>query len=180
MLHQFIRLRHEGLRSLRFARHCTKSTENVKIIHRAIDRDVPLVVVPRHLRQQICAQSRKEVGNTEANAGAQTVRTTSLPSKISLGLIIGSISGSIVRFYLLDENVKTKVRHQLNQTPLGELYRFSAGKVAEWIRPITDPSRSKLLPVHQSRHSKIFISLFRRIGPSLKFHQIRRQYLCLF
>ncbi|CCI47206.1 unnamed protein product [Albugo candida] len=133
-------------RFLRNARRFTNSNENGKEIHRAIDRDIPLVVIPRQLRRQNCAQSRNEAGNAKANIGGQTVRTTSLPSKISLGLIVGSISGSIVWFYVLDDDVKTKVRHQLNQTPLGELYRYSADKIADWIRPITDPSRSKLLP----------------------------------
>lgn len=150
MLHQFVRRRYEAVRFLRNARRFTNSNENGKEIHRAIDRDIPLVVIPRQLRRQNCAQSRNEAGNAKANIGGQTVRTTSLPSKISLGLIVGSISGSIVWFYVLDDDVKTSVRHQLNQTPLGELYRYSADKIADWIRPITDPSRSKLLPVRQA------------------------------
>lgn len=107
----------------------------------AVGRDVQLKAVSRQARRQ-ARQSEKHAG-----APVAKVRTTSLPSRISYGLLAGSITGSIAWHFLLDDDTKGSIKSSLDATVLGDLYRFLAAKVENAVRPWTDPSRAKLLPV---------------------------------
>lgn len=108
----------------------------------AVGRDVQLKAVSRQARRQ-ARQSEKHTGAPAAKG----VRTTSLPSRISFGLLAGSITGSIAWHFLLDDETKGSIKGSLETTVLGDLYRFLAAKIEDAVRPWTDPSRAKLLPV---------------------------------
>jgi mitochondrial import inner membrane translocase subunit TIM50 len=107
-----------------------------------VGRDVPLVVVPRDARRQARALARR----AGASSSAAVVRTTSLPTKISMGLLVGSATGSIAWHFLLDEATKTAITDTLSPTPLGDLYRMVAAKIEELTKPYRDPFKDKLLP----------------------------------
>ncbi|TMW55667.1 hypothetical protein Poli38472_010549 [Pythium oligandrum] len=118
------------------------STVNSASMLAKVGRDVPLKVVPRDARRQARLAERRA-----GTAGKTTVvRTTSLPTKISLGLLVGSISGSIVWHFVLDDGVKNQIGDTLGATFLGDIYTFFANQIAELAKPYTEPSKEKLLP----------------------------------
>lgn len=106
-----------------------------------VGRDIPLVAIPREARRQARLKARTASGGRPA-----VVRTTSLPAKISAGVLVGSISGSIVWYYVLDDATRNSVKKALNATVLGDMYEFLAQKVADAAKPYTDPFKDKLLP----------------------------------
>lgn len=108
-----------------------------------IGRDIPLKVVPREARRQ----ARKLAKKGGAGDVKHGVRTASLPSRISLAVLAGSITGSIVWHFVLDEGLKKSISDTLGATFLGDIYAFAGKKVEEVLKPWTDPSRAKLLPV---------------------------------
>lgn len=108
-----------------------------------VARDVPLTAVPRAARRQ-ARQLARRGGQGAATHG---VRTASLPSRVSLALLGGGITGSLVWHAVLDEDTKRAVADALGATPLGDAYAVVASKIEEAIKPWTDPSRTKLLPV---------------------------------
>ncbi|KAF1782143.1 Mitochondrial import inner membrane translocase subunit Tim50 [Phytophthora cactorum] len=108
-----------------------------------VGRDIPLKVVPRAERR---AARKAAKHSTDAAAGHKVVRTSSLPARISFALLAGSISGSIVWNFLLDDNIKNRITETLGATFLGDIYAIVAKKVEETVKPFTDPSRQKLLP----------------------------------
>lgn len=111
----------------------------------AVGREIPLNVVSRQARRQARkAEKQPGVGGAAAVKG---VRTSSLPSKISFALLAGSVSGSVLWHFLLDEATKKSIKDTLGATFLGDIYGFGATKVEELFRPFTEPSREKLLPV---------------------------------
>ncbi|KAI9915208.1 hypothetical protein PsorP6_007068 [Peronosclerospora sorghi] len=107
-----------------------------------VGRDIRLQVVPRAERQA-ARQAAKD--STDA-VRHKVVRTSSLPARMSYALLAGSISGSIVWHFMLDDSIKARVTETLRATFLGDMYVFMAKKVAEMAKPFTDPSRPKLLP----------------------------------
>lgn len=108
-----------------------------------IGRDIPLKVVPREARRQ-ARKLAKQAGAGDVKHG---VRTASLPSRISLAVLGGSITGSIVWHFVLDDGLKKSIADTLGATFLGDIYAFAGKKVEEVLKPWTDPSRAKLLPV---------------------------------
>lgn len=113
----------------------------------AVGRDIPLNVVSRQARRQARKLEKPGAGGTSGAAAAKGVRTSSLPSKISFAVLAGSVSGSVLWHFLLDEATKKSITDTLSATFLGDIYAFGATKVEELFRPFTDPSREKLLPV---------------------------------
>lgn len=114
----------------------------------AVGREIPLNVVSRQARRQ-ARQLEKQSGAGGA-AAAKGVRTSSLPSKISFALLAGSVSGSVLWHFILDDATKKSITDTLGATFLGDVYAFGATKVEELFRPFTDPSREKLLPVRNA------------------------------
>lgn len=112
----------------------------------AVGRDVPFTAVARQARRQ-ARQQAKRVGAGTDTAAVKGVRSSSLPSKISFALLAGSVSGSVLWHFLLDDATKRSVSDALGATLLGDAYALAATKVEELFRPFTDPSREKLLPV---------------------------------
>ncbi|TDH71605.1 hypothetical protein CCR75_009010 [Bremia lactucae] len=108
-----------------------------------VGRDIPLTVVPRAERR---AARQAVKHSSDGGGGHKIVRTSSLPAKISFALLAGSISGSIVWHFLLDDSIKSRVTDTLGATVLGDIYSFIAKKVETIVKPFTDPSRLKLLP----------------------------------
>ncbi|RLN92725.1 hypothetical protein BBJ28_00017645 [Nothophytophthora sp. Chile5] len=107
-----------------------------------VGRDNLLKVVPRAERRAV----RQATKHSTDGAEAKVVRTSSLPARISMALLAGSISGSILWHFLLDEAIKSRISDMLGATFLGDAYGFVAKKVEETVKPFTDPSRQKLLP----------------------------------
>ncbi|KAK1930778.1 Mitochondrial import inner membrane translocase subunit TIM50 [Phytophthora citrophthora] len=119
------------------------SASEASSIFAKVGRDVPLKVVPRAERRAV----RKTVKHsTDAAAGHKVVRTSSLPARISFALLAGSISGSILWHFILDDGIKERITGTLGSTFLGDIYAVVAKKVEETVKPFTDPSRQKLLP----------------------------------
>lgn len=114
----------------------------------AVGRDIPLSVVSRQARRQARKLEKQPgAGGIGGAAAVKGVRTSSLPSKISFALLAGSVSGSVLWHFLLDEATKKSITDTLGATFLGDIYAFGATKVEELFRPFTEPSREKLLPV---------------------------------
>lgn len=114
----------------------------------AVGRDIPLNVVSRQARRQARKLEKQPgAGGISDAATVKGVRTSSLPSKISFALLAGSVSGSVLWHFLLDEATKKSITDTLSATFLGDIYAFGATKVEELFRPFTEPSREKLLPV---------------------------------
>lgn len=107
-----------------------------------VGRDIPLKVVPRAERRA----ARKAAKHSADASEHKVVRTSSLPARISFALLAGSISGSILWHFVLDDGLKTRITETLGATVLGDVYAFLAKKVEETVKPFTDPSRQKLLP----------------------------------
>ncbi|OWZ17252.1 Mitochondrial import inner membrane translocase subunit TIM50 [Phytophthora megakarya] len=119
------------------------SVSEAAAVFAKVGRDVPLQVVSRAERR---AARKAAKHSTDAAAGHKVVRTSSLPARISFALLAGSISGSIVWHFLLDDGLKTRIKDTLGSTFLGDVYVVIAKKVEETVKPFTDPSRLKLLP----------------------------------
>ncbi|KAJ0399010.1 hypothetical protein P43SY_008330 [Pythium insidiosum] len=111
-----------------------------------VGRDVPLKVVARDVRRQARLAQRRAGGGSAAAGAATAVRTSSLPAKISMGLLVGSISGSVLWAFVLDDATKQQITDALSATPLGDLYEVVAKEVEEIVKPWTEPSKGKLLP----------------------------------
>uniref|UniRef100_K3WIV8 Mitochondrial import inner membrane translocase subunit TIM50 n=1 Tax=Globisporangium ultimum (strain ATCC 200006 / CBS 805.95 / DAOM BR144) TaxID=431595 RepID=K3WIV8_GLOUD len=111
----------------------------------AVGRDVPLNVVSRQARRQ-ARKLEKSAGGLGSAPATKGVRTSSLPSKISFALLAGSVSGSVLWHFILDEATKKSITDILGATFLGDIYALAATKVEDLFRPFTDPSREKLLP----------------------------------
>lgn len=109
----------------------------------AVGRDIPLKVVPREARRQA-----RHLAKKGTDAGQVGVRTASLPSRISLAVLGSGITGGIVWFFL-EEGVKSQIASSLDKTFLGDVYAFASKKIEEAMKPWTDPSRTKLLPVRR-------------------------------
>ncbi|CAH0521174.1 unnamed protein product [Peronospora belbahrii] len=107
-----------------------------------VGRNLPLKVVPRAERQAARDAAKHSTNVLEH----KVVRTSSLPARISLALLAGSISGSILWHFILDDRLKTRMKETLGATFLGDIYVFIAKKIQETVKPFTDPSRQKLLP----------------------------------
>ncbi|KAF1323950.1 Mitochondrial import inner membrane translocase subunit tim50, partial [Globisporangium splendens] len=137
---------------LAIARFSSASSEGTVVttgssssVFSAVGRDVPLNVVSRQARRQ-ARKLEKSGGGLGSAPATKGVRTSSLPSKISFALLAGSVSGSVVWHFILDEATKKSITDTLSATFLGDIYAFAATKVEELFRPFTDPSREKLLP----------------------------------
>ncbi|RLN93775.1 hypothetical protein BBJ28_00015119, partial [Nothophytophthora sp. Chile5] len=118
------------------------SASEIPSVFAKVGRDTPLKVVPRAERRAV----RQATKHSTDGAEAKVVRTSSLPARISMALLAGSISGSILWHFLLDESIKSRISDMLGATFLGDAYGFVAKKVEETVKPFTDPSRQKLLP----------------------------------
>lgn len=119
------------------------SVSETSSIFAKVGRDIPLKVVPRAERR---AARKTAKHSTDAAAGHKVVRTSSLPARISFALLAGSISGSILWHFMLDDSIKERITGALGSTFLGDIYAVVAKKVEETVKPFTDPSRQKLLP----------------------------------
>ncbi|CAI5723189.1 unnamed protein product [Hyaloperonospora brassicae] len=108
-----------------------------------VGRDTPLHVVPRAERR---AARQAAAKHSTDGLEHKVVRTSSLAARVSFALLAGSISGSILWHFVLDERLKTRIRETLRATFLGDVYVFVSKKVEETVKPFTDPSREKLLP----------------------------------
>ena len=108
-----------------------------------VGRDTPLHVVPRAERR---AARQAAAKHSTDSLEHKVVRTSSLPARVSFALLAGGISGSILWHFVLDEQLKRRIRETLGATFLGDVYVFVSKKVEETVKPFTDPSRQKLLP----------------------------------
>ncbi|CAI5735556.1 unnamed protein product [Peronospora destructor] len=118
------------------------SMSEVSPVSTKVGRDIPLKVVPRAERRA----ARQAAKHSTDAAEHKVVRTSSLPARISFALLAGSISGSILWHFMLDDSIKFRIKETLGATFLGDVYAFVAKKVQETVKPFTDPSRQKLLP----------------------------------
>ncbi|CEG36520.1 mitochondrial import inner membrane translocase subunit tim50 [Plasmopara halstedii] len=121
----------------------TSSISEVSSMFAKVGRDIPLRVIPRAERRA-ARQSTKH--SVDTSVGHKVVRTSSLPAKISFAVLAGSISGSILWHFVLDDKMKNRITDTLGSTFLGDIYTYIAKKVEEAVKPFTDPSRQKLLP----------------------------------
>uniref|UniRef100_A0AAV1UU70 Mitochondrial import inner membrane translocase subunit TIM50 n=1 Tax=Peronospora matthiolae TaxID=2874970 RepID=A0AAV1UU70_9STRA len=108
-----------------------------------VGRETPLHVVPRAERR---AARQAAAKHSTDGIEHKVVRTSSLPARVSFALLAGGISGSILWHFVLDEQLKRRIRETLGATFLGDVYAFVSTKVEETVKPFTDPSRQKLLP----------------------------------
>ena len=116
----------------------------------AIGSDVQLKVVSRSARRQARLNAKNGADGTATAAAGKVVRTSSLPTKISMGLLAGTFTGSFVWFVAMDDEMKQKTKDTLGSTFLGDIYQYLAKQIEEICRPFTDPAKDKLLPVRFS------------------------------
>jgi hypothetical protein len=130
----------------------TKTSMIVRSNHTfsSVGKDVPLVVVPRNIRREMRVKAKRG----EASMETKVVRTTSLPTKISAGILATGFTGVLIWYVVLDESKRNKTKEVLSTTFLGYIYQYAAETIEQLVKPYTDPSKEKLLPVSLS-----FISL---------------------
>ena len=71
----------------------------------AVGRDVPLKVVSRNARRQARLNAKNGADGT-----ATAVRVSSLPTKISMGLLAGTFADSFVWFVIMDDEQRQKTK----------------------------------------------------------------------